>query len=369
MSLYDERLNRVRAAINLEPVDRIPAISAGPAAMAAYGGVQLKEYINDMELNCTTNIKFCNDFNMDGTQAPIFTPRILYLQWFSEVVAPGEGSVGENDLWQVHEKEAMTQDDYDDILENGYEQWHKKFLTEKYDAFNVSKPYFDYYPEALKRFKEAGIPSFVDGVFQSPFESVCGARSLESFLIDDLMEIPDKVEKVFELIHEFNMKGYRKMVENPETRPLGVWVGGWRGTPSMLSKEMFERFSWKYMEELAHLCIDNDVIPVYHLDSNWDLGLENFLKLPAKKGIVSLDGKTDMYKAKEILGGHTCIMGDVPAEMLAFSKPEAVYDYSMKLIKEIGPTGFILSTGCDMPFNANFENARMMKKAIDDFKM
>lgn len=368
MNKYDERLNRVKAAIALEPVDRIPFMSAGPAAMAAYENVPLKEYINDMELNCTTNINFCNEFDMDGTQAPIFTPNILYLQWFSEAVLPGEGNVGENELWQIHEKELMTEDDYDKILEFGYEEWRENFLREKFDAFNKSKPYFDYYPTALKRFKEAGIPSFVDAVFQSPFESLCGARSLEAFLIDDLMEIPEKVEKVFALVHEFNMKGYRAMVENPETRPLGVWVGGWRGTPSMLSKPMFEKYSWKYMKELAELCIDNGVIPVYHLDSNWDLGLENFKQLPPKKGIISLDGKTNMFKAKEILGNHTCIMGDIPAEMLAFSKSEKVYDYSMKLIKEIGPTGYILSSGCDVPFNANFENVRMMKKAIDDFK-
>lgn len=368
MSLYDERLDRIKAAIALEQVDRIPFMSAGPAAMAAYSNVPLKDYIYDMELNCSTNIKFCNDFDMDGTQAPIFTPHILYLQWFSEVVAPGEGSVGENDLWQIHEKELMTQEDYDDILDNGYEAWREKFLIEKYDAFNRSAPYFKYYPTALKRFKEAGIPSFVDGVFQSPFESICGARSLEAFLMDDLLEMPEKIEKVFEAVHEFNMKEYRAMVENPETRPLGVWVGGWRGTPSMLSKPMFEKFSWKYMKELAQLCIDNNVIPVYHLDSCWDLGLEYFKELPPKKGIVSLDGKTNMHLAKEILGGHTCIMGDVPAEMLAFGKPERVYDYSMKLIKEIGPEGYIMSSGCDVPFNAEFENVRMMKKAVDDFR-
>ncbi|SHJ06987.1 uroporphyrinogen decarboxylase family protein [Parasporobacterium paucivorans] len=366
MGLYEERLARVRAAVNLEPVDRVPHLSAGPAAMAAYSKVPLKDYVSDMELNCTANIKYVNDFNMDGTQAPIFDPNILFLQWFSPIVLPGEGSVGENELWQVHEKEVMSEDDYDKILENGYDEWRVDFLTKKYDAFNKSKKYFDYYPTALKRHKEAGIPSFVDGVFQSPFESLCGARSLETFLIDDLMESPEKVEKVFEKVHEFNMKSYIAQIENPETRPIGVWVGGWRGTPSMLNTEMFEQYSWKYMRELIDLCIQYDIIPLCHLDSNWDNGLEYFKTIPAKKAIVSLDGKTDMYLAKEILGGHSCIMGDVPAEMLAFAKPEKVYAYASKLIKDIGPTGYIMCSGCDVPFNADFENVKMMQKAVED---
>jgi uroporphyrinogen-III decarboxylase len=229
-------------------------------------------------------------------------------------------------------------------------------------------PYFSYYPEALRRYKEAGIPSLVDAIFESPFEALCGARSLSVFLMDDIMEIPEKVEEVFKIIQEYNMADYRARLENPETRPLGVWVGGWRGTPSMLSKSMFERYSWKYMKELAELCITYGVIPIFHLDSDWTLGLEFFREVEEKKAILALDGKTDIFKAKAILGDRMCIMGDVPAEMLAFGTEQEVYDYSMKLIKEIGPTGYILCSGCDIPFNAKYENVLMMKKARDDYK-
>ena len=81
---------------------------------------------------------------------------------------------------------------------------------------------------------------------------------------------------------------------------------------------------------------------------------------------MALDGKTDIYAAKEIVGDMMCIMGDVPAEMLAFGTPEQVYNYSINLIKNIGPTGFILCSGCDIPFNAQYENVLAMKRAIDD---
>ncbi|MBQ4045271.1 MAG: hypothetical protein II627_02385 [Lachnospiraceae bacterium] len=74
-----------------------------------------------------------------------------------------------------------------------------------------------------------------------------------------------------------------------------------------------------------------------------------------------------MALAKEIVGDNICIMGDVPAEMLAFSKPEKVYDYVTKLLKTMGPVGYMVCSGCDVPFNARLENVQMMAKARDDF--
>ena len=368
MSKYEERLNRVRSAVALETVDKIPYMSSGPAAHAAFANVPLADYLADMELNCSVNLKLCTELDVDGTQAPIFSPEMFPMMWYSEAKVPG-ADLASNELWQVHEKEVMTQEDYDLIKEHGYGEWQANFLMKHFDnPFQKLAPYFSYYPEALRRFKEGGIPSFVDAAFESPFEAICGARSLSVFLADDLMEIPEKVEEVFNIIHAHNMVGHRAMLENPETRPLGVWIGGWRGTPSMLSKPMFEKYSWRYMRELGELCIEYGVIPIFHLDSDWTLGLESFKEIQPKKGILALDGKTDIFKAKEILGDHMCIMGDVPAELLAFGKEEAVYNYSMKLIKEIGPTGYILCTGCDTPFNAKFENVLMMKKARDDYK-
>ncbi len=78
---------------------------------------------------------------------------------------------------------------------------------------------------------------------------------------------------------------------------------------------------------------------------------------------VALDGDTNIFKAKEVLGGHMCLMGDVPAALLAFGNQEAVYRYSRKLIHEIGPEGFILQSGCDIPSNAKLENVQAMVRA------
>ena len=83
---------------------------------------------------------------------------------------------------------------------------------------------------------------------------------------------------------------------------------------------------------------------------------------------MALDGETDIFKAKDILGDHMCLMGDVPAAMLFMASPDEVYEYCARLTRELGPTGFILQSGCDIPTNAKPENVRAMIRAALDSK-
>ena len=78
---------------------------------------------------------------------------------------------------------------------------------------------------------------------------------------------------------------------------------------------------------------------------------------------MSLDGETDIFAAKEILGDHMCLMGDVPATMLFMDSPKEIHQYCEKLIRRLGPSGFILQSGCDIPANAKLENVQAMVAA------
>ena len=111
---------------------------------------------------------------------------------------------------------------------------------------------------------------------------------------------------------------------------------------------------------------DAGLIPILHFDSDWTRDLPRLLELPAKKCILSLDSMTDIRKAKEILGDHMCIMGDVPPALLSSGTPEQVYDHCRALIADIGPTGYILQSGCDIPVDAPLENVKAMADAAED---
>jgi uroporphyrinogen-III decarboxylase len=129
---------------------------------------------------------------------------------------------------------------------------------------------------------------------------------------------------------------------------------------------MWDRFVWPYFRQLVDEVVDAGLIAVLHLDSDWTRELKRFRELPKAKCILALDGETDIYKAKKILGDHLCIMGDVPASMLYLESPDNVYEYSCKLVRELGPEGFILHSGCDIPANAKLENVQAMVAAVID---
>jgi uroporphyrinogen-III decarboxylase len=75
---------------------------------------------------------------------------------------------------------------------------------------------------------------------------------------------------------------------------------------------------------------------------------------------------TDIRKAKEVLGDHMCIMGDVPPAVLSAGTPDEVFQHSRKLVADIGPTGFILQSGCDIPVDAPLENVKAMVAAVHE---
>ena len=109
-------------------------------------------------------------------------------------------------------------------------------------------------------------------------------------------------------------------------------------------------------------------ITVMHLDQDYTLNLPYFLDLPAKMVVAELDSTTDIFKAKEILSGHMCIAGDVPAAMLSVGTPEEVEAYCKKLIDVVGKdSGFILSTGCTCPVECKMDKFKVMINTVKNY--
>jgi uroporphyrinogen-III decarboxylase len=271
----------------------------------------------------------------------------------------------EDEPYQVVETESMTRDDYDRILREGWPQFYSTFIREKVfdgvppEVLPLNQPPIDVRAEWAK----LGVPVLRAQATAPPLEFLCGGRSLTAFALD-LVEIPDKIEAVMDeivpylsapLCQQAKLEGYP-----------AIWIGGWRAAPPMLSPEMWGRFVWPYFRRLVYEVIEHGLIPILHLDSKWDRELARFRELPKGKVIMALDGETDIFKAKEVLGDHLCIMGDVPPSMLCFDDAERVFEYSTRLIRELGPEGFILHSGCDIPENAKLENVQAMVAASLD---
>ena len=88
------------------------------------------------------------------------------------------------------------------------------------------------------------------------------------------------------------------------------------------------------------------------------------MKTDAK--ILELDHQVDIVKIKK--GKDICVQGNMNPPDLITKKPEQIFEEARKLIEDVGNRGFILSTGCDVPYNASFENIKYMVEASHSVK-
>jgi hypothetical protein len=360
--LYRQRLTRILQAVALEAPDRTPVVLEYSGFAAHITNTRMAEFLSSPTQNIETMIK-AYDIIGDGDAINYgsFWPYALSYDFMAKVRVPGV-ELPADEMWQVEEVELMQAGDYDRILAMGWPDFSEKFMQTR--IFDDAPA--DYFPPLRKpvgvrgKWQAHGVPVLSGGDVTTPIELLCGARSLMEFSMD-LITMPGKVQAVMEeIVPHLAGKGIRR------AKKLGypaVWVGGWRSAPCMLSPEMWNRFVWPYFSQLVNEVVDGGLIAILHLDSDWTRELERFKELPGAKCIMALDGETDIFKAKTVLGGHMCLMGDVSAAMLFLETPENVQAYCSRLIREIGSEGFILQSGCDIPTNAKLENVQAMVEA------
>jgi hypothetical protein len=380
MELYQQRLDRILKAVALEEPDRTPVVLEYSGFAAHVTGTQMAEFLHSPTKNIQTMIEAYdliaegNDLIAEGNDLIAegndlfgsgdainygsFWPYALSYDFMAKVRVPGV-ELSADDMWQVQEYELMQPGDYDRILEMGWPEFFDEFMKNR--VFDDAPP--DFFPPQRKpvdvreMWQTHGVPVLSGGDVTTPLELLCGARSLMEFSMD-LIHIPDKVEAAMdEILPHLAGKAVRRA---KKLRYPAVWVGGWRSAPCMLSPVMWNRFVWPYFSQLVNEVVKAGLIAILHLDSDWTRELHRFKELPAAKCIMALDGETDIFKAGKVLNEHMCIMGDVSASMLFLQTPQEVREYCAKLIREIGPRGFILQSGCDIPTNAKLENVRAM---------
>jgi uroporphyrinogen-III decarboxylase len=132
-----------------------------------------------------------------------------------------------------------------------------------------------------------------------------------------------------------------------------------RGSEGFMSLKQFETFYWPTLKRLVWALADEGLTPCPHFEGDYTSRLEYLLELPRGKVEGQFD-QTDMVRAKQVLGNHLCIRGNVPSSLLQVSTPQEVRDYCKKLIDDVGKGGgFIMSPGSSID-EATPENVRAM---------
>ena len=128
-ALYEEREERVQAAIDLRLPDRVPVICADDAFSWAYAGISMKDFMTDNEKMMTAREMFHRDFETDMAYVPPapMDPLTLVVGSPCLLKMPGE-DIPEDSVFQLVETEIMKEEDYEFAIEHGYMQLLIKLL-------------------------------------------------------------------------------------------------------------------------------------------------------------------------------------------------------------------------------------------------
>ncbi len=365
--LREERKARLERAFALKPpIDRVP-ISLYGTFFLKYGDPKAKlvdfvtrpEWADDMVVR-----GYCKLPAIDAGGPPVMEKvENMGKLWLAKIRIPGR-ELRDDDLWQIDEVGLMTVEDYDTILKVGWKKFNEDFLITRLgfrpeDLAPLDKAVGK---KRTEKYAAVGFPMLGGGFGGGmPFDVLSGGRGMSKFFVD-LHKIPNKVEAVLRAMTEEMAAEEIEFLR--KSKPQAVVVQpAVRASSAFISRKMFERFAWPLFKRFADIAIAAGARVVFHMDGRWDEFLDLFTDFPRGMCTFDPDGQTDIYKIKEVLGDRMCITGDVTPTMLTGGTPDDVYRYSRKLIEEIGPAGFVLSSGCAVPPNAKPENVEALVAA------
>jgi hypothetical protein len=397
---YKERATRLKDVIQLKKLpDRVPVLPITSFFPAFYGGITPQEAMYDYDKLYAAYKKFILDFEPDvnigaGNPCP---GKVFDILDYKLYAWPGHG-VSPNSTYQCLEAEYMMADEYDALIQDPSYFFTTTYFPRvfgKLEAFkmlpnfaNVQeivfvplnvipfglppvqeayKALFEAGAEGLKwaevngafnkEMTELGFPSIFGGFSKVPFDVIGDTLRGTRGIMVDIYRQPDKVIEAMEAITPMMINmgiSAVKMSGAP-----GVLIPLHKGADGFLSDAQFKKFYWPCFKKLLEGLIEEGCIPFSFVEGGYNTRLEVIKDIPKGKTIWSFD-RTDMAKAKKILGGVACIGGNVPTDLLAVGTPQQVKDYVKNLIDTCAEGGgYIMSNGVAAD-EVKAENVKMM---------
>lgn len=218
------------------------------------------------------------------------------------------------------------------------------------------------YRQNARIWRRLGATMYYGGGMEAPFDTFSCTRSFEPY-INDLMETP-------EIVAEAAMAAVQGFVITTiaSIRITGIpraMILCHRSSNDFISPGMFRELAFPSLKKICEKLAEHNITIALHCDGNWDLNMEILRELPPNCCTVQLDGFSDIFRARRVLGNHISILGDVPPMMLCEAEPHDVDAYCRRLIEEVGGNGaFTLGAGCEIPYNAKKENVRVMIESV-----
>lgn len=392
---YRQRAQRFRDTLELRVPDRVPVAGLGGAFIYRRMGIPQKATMYDRwEEAAAAVVKFQQDFQPDSATAT-FMMSGPSMEFLGQTSMKWAGCGLPDDVqYQYVEQEYMKGDEYDAFLLDPSDYVMRRFMPRMYTSLKGlgKMPWFGSdgiqiggrvfaamldpgVQEALAVMKKAaemslqplrvtmatsarlgamGYPQFFLGFGAAPFDMLGDTLRGTRGILTDLYRCPEKVIRACEKILELT-----PVPDVTIGAPPLVMMPLHKGDDTHISLAQFEKFYWPTFKEIMLRMIEDGLIPAPFAEGCYTKRLPYLTQLPEASVLWFFD-RTDMHRAKDVLGGHSPIMGNVPITMIATGTPEQVKACCKDLIDYCGKGGgYILCSGTQLD-DAREETVRAM---------
>lgn len=198
---------------------------------------------------------------------------------------------------------------------------------------------------------------------------IIGPFSLAGRLMDvttammNCFEKPDMVHLVLEKVSKFQIKyaaAYKKAGAN------GIVMA--EPLAGLLSPDMADEFSCPYVKKIIDAVQDENFIVIYH-----NCG-DSVIKMPEKilatgASAYHFGNRINLAEMLSLMPRDTIVMGNVdPAGQIKNGTPESVKAETKKIMEQCSKySNFLISSGCDIPAMAPWENIDAFFEAVEEF--
>ena len=402
--LKAERTKRIQAAYELKRPDRVPIVLNLGYMLARLGGISYAELEENPERAQELLEEYALYYQPDrisGGAIPGKVNRILgdrMTKW------PGY-ELPDDQPFQFKEGEYMREDEYDEFIDDPSDFAIRKFLprgfsmleglamlpplatavmghgalptigmlnappvrTALQSMIKAAESFLEAGDRPVKnaqRMADLGFPTGMDfaGIAAAPFDFIGDTLRAMRGSMMDMYRRPEKLLAAMEKARKITLKACIQGAEMTGNNVIMMPLH--RGSEGFMSIKQFETFYWPQLKGLMLDMIDAGLIPAPFYEGIWDNRLHYLRELPKGKTRGSFE-KTNMFKAKEIIGDIMCLTGGFPVSLLQTGTPEKVREHTKKMCETVGKNGgFIMAAGSAM----DYCNKELVKVWVDSTK-
>lgn len=330
--------DRIRACMKRTYADRVPiGLILGPFR-ARILGCSLKEYFQDGKKLAESTVAGYELFGQDSTD----------IGW--DIVMEAETAGAELEF-----------------PDDSVPRVRKHVLSQKTALSSLKLPHpeksgrFPLYLEACRAVVNTVKGPVLSGTVTGPWTTAASLRGAEQLILDT-MDDPAFVEELMRFTTEVTKILGSKVIETS----LSLTMGEAASSCSLISPAIYRKFIKPCHQEIVQFFRGKKAGLSMHICGYIDPIMEDILDL----GIValSLDSPSSLQKMIEVSQKKIALVGNVATSLFVSGTREEIEQSVKECIRLAAPGGaFIISSGCELPYNATIERAQFFIQAAKEY--